>query len=226
LAALLILIVKAWYAIRKKNKQIALQSLRREMNPHFLFNSLNSVNQFIAGNNELAANKYLSSYAGLMRRIMENSNKDFISLGSELEQLTKYLDLEKLRFSEKFDYTISIDPKLDKDTIMVPNMIIQPNLENAIWHGLRYRETKGLLHIAFTKEDRKTCVTISDNGIGYAQSKLLKTDNQKQYESRGLHNVEERINLLNQLNKSHITMDMFDKSTPETGVIVTIKWQA
>lgn len=226
LVILLILIVKAWLAIRKKNKQIALQSLRREMNPHFLFNSLNSVNQFIAGNNELAANKYLSSYAGLMRRIMENSNRDFISLSSELEQITKYLELEKLRFSEKFDYSISIDETLDNDTVMVPNMIIQPNLENAIWHGLRYRETKGSLHIAFSKEGKENRVTITDNGIGYAQSQLLKTENQKQYESRGLHNVEERINLLNQLNKSYITMDIFDKGAPESGVIVTIKWQA
>lgn len=224
LAILLALIVRAWYAIRKRNKQIALQSLRREMNPHFLFNSLNSVNQFIASNNELEANKYLSAYSGLMRRIMENSNKDFIPLATELEQLHKYLELEQLRFPEKFSYNIVVDASLNHEAITVPNMIIQPHLENAIWHGLRYRETKGLLTVTFSKQQGKSQVTIEDNGIGYAQSQQLKTQHQKQYESRGLGNVEDRIRLLNELHGLNIRMNMVDKSAPDSGVITTINW--
>ncbi|MDQ3108368.1 MAG: histidine kinase, partial [Bacteroidota bacterium] len=108
LSVLLLLIVKAWFSIRKRNKQIALQSLRREMNPHFIFNSLNSVNQFIANNNEREANKYLTSYSNLMRNIMENSNKDYVTLNDEIDQLKKYLELEKMRFTDKFEYQLTI----------------------------------------------------------------------------------------------------------------------
>ncbi len=224
LLILMAAIVKALYSIKKRNKQIALQSLRREMNPHFLFNSLNSVNQFIASNNEREANKYLTSYANLMRRTMENSNKDDVSLATEVEQITRYLELEKLRFSDKFDFEIYTDPNLDQETIQVPNMLIQPNLENAIWHGLRYRESKGLLKISFISEGGLTKVSIDDNGIGLKESQLIKTKNQKMYESRGLKNVEERIALLNEIGKRNIQIEIKEKTLPETGVEVTISW--
>jgi two-component system, sensor histidine kinase YesM len=202
---LLGLIAKALFSIKTKNKKIALQSLRREMNPHFIFNSLNSVNQFIAQNNELEANKYLTSYSNLMRNMMETSNKDFITLANELEQIKKYLDLEHLRFQDKFDYQIVVDEKLDCDVIFAPNMLIQPHLENAIWHGLRYRETKGKLKVTFTQENQLIKVSIEDDGIGVEKSQELKTLNQKVHESRGLNNVEERINLLNDLYHQQIS---------------------
>jgi hypothetical protein len=224
LFALLLLIAKALLSIRKRNKQIALQSLRREMNPHFIFNSLNSVNQFIANNNEREANKYLSSYSNLMRNIMENSNKDYVTLSVEIDQLKKYLELEKLRFSDKFDYQLEIDPDLNVDTVMVPNMIIQPNLENAIWHGLRYKESKGLLKVKFHKHGNKTAVTIDDNGIGLTESKKIKTKNQKLHESLGLKNVEERIRLLNDIYRSGIRFELKEKTSPEGGVLVHVEW--
>jgi LytS/YehU family sensor histidine kinase len=194
------------------------------MNPHFLFNSLNSVNQFIASNNELEANKFLSSYAGLMRRIMENSNKDFILLSDELELIAKYLQLEKLRFGDKFDYDILVSGEIDPDSVNVPNMLVQPNLENAIWHGLRYRDSKGLLKIRFGRQGRKMFVTIEDNGIGYSRSRELKTANQKEHESRGLGNVQERIRLLNEIHSMRIVMEMHEKENPESGVVVKISW--
>lgn len=224
LSVLLLLIAKALLSIRKRNKQIALQSLRREMNPHFIFNSLNSVNQFIANNNEREANKYLSSYSNLMRNMMENSNKDYVILSVEIDQLKKYLELEKLRFSDKFEYQFEIDPELNVDTVMVPNMIIQPNLENAIWHGLRYKESSGLLKLKFFKSGNKTAVTIDDNGIGLTESKNIKTKNQKLHESLGLKNVRERIRLLNDIYKSDIRFDLKEKTGPETGVTVQIEW--
>ncbi|RWX02224.1 tetratricopeptide repeat-containing sensor histidine kinase [Flavobacterium cerinum] len=216
------LIVKALYSIKTKNKEIALQSLRREMNPHFIFNSLNSVNQFIAQNNELEANKYLTSYSNLMRNTMENSNKDFVTLGNEIENLTKYLELEHLRFKDKFDFEIKVDEKLDYDTIWIPNMIIQPHLENAIWHGLRYKEEKGLLKMTFSLEEKNIHITIDDNGIGFTKSSELKTHNQKAHESRGLTNTKERMSLLNELYKTKITFSMTEKQYPETGTIVQI----
>lgn len=215
-------IAKALYAIKKKNKEIALQSLRREMNPHFIFNSLNSVNQFISQNKELEANKYLTNYSMLMRNMMENSNKDFVSLSTEIEQLKKYLDLEHLRFHDKFDFNIEVDETLDTDSVFVPNMIIQPHLENAIWHGLRYKEDKGLLLLKFELKDNKIITIIDDNGIGLTKSSELKTENQKVHQSRGVTNTKERIALLNELYKTAISFQIKEKETPETGTVVEI----
>jgi tetratricopeptide (TPR) repeat protein len=221
---LFVFIVKALYSIKTKNKKIALQSLRREMNPHFIFNSLNSVNQFISENNELEANKYLTSYSNLMRNMMENSNKDFVSLNNEVEQLKKYLDLEHLRFNEKFDYEITIDEALDGDAVFVPNMLLQPHLENAIWHGLRYKEGKGFLKLDFKLTNNLIKVTIDDNGIGLKKSQELKTTNQKVHESRGVTNTRERISLLNELYKKNITFEISEKERPETGTRVEINF--
>jgi len=222
LLLLFLFIVKALYSIKIKNKEIALQSLRREMNPHFIFNSLNSVNQFISENKELEANKYLTSYSNLMRNMMENSNKDFISLDKEVEQLKKYLDLEHLRFQDKFDFEIIVDEALDAERVFVPNMILQPHLENAIWHGLRYLNEKGFLSLRFDLKGGKINVTIEDNGIGLTKSRELKTTNQKIYESRGLNNTKERIDLLNELYKKNISFKISEKAGEEKGTVVEI----
>lgn len=218
----LLFIVRTLYSIRRKNKKIALQSLRREMNPHFIFNSLNSVNQFIAQNNELEANKYLSSYSKLMRNIMENSNRDFISLSTELEQLKEYLDLEHMRFRDKFAYRITVDEALDADATYIPNMLIQPQLENAIWHGLRYKEGAGTLALTIHKEKESVIVQVEDDGIGLQKSRELKTKHQKRHNSRGLTNTGERIRLLNELYGMRIVMEVTDKEGKETGVIVRL----
>lgn len=224
LSVLLALIIKAWISIKKRNKQIALQSLRREMNPHFIFNSLNSVNHFIANNNEREANKYLTSYSNLMRNIMENSNRDYVALSTEIDQLNKYLELEKLRFSDKFEYQVDIDEEINPEEVMVPNMIIQPNLENAIWHGLRYKESVGMLKLKFSRAGGRTKVIVEDNGIGLEESKKIKTKHQKLHESLGLKNVQERIKLLNNLYKSDIRFEIKEKTGVESGVIVQIEW--
>src|SRR6218665_709318 len=217
-----VFIAKALYAIKKKNKEIALQSLRREMNPHFIFNSLNSVNQFISQNKELEANKYLTNYSTLMRNMMENSNRDFVSLSTEIEQLKKYLDLEHLRFHDKFDFKIEVDENLDTDSVFVPNMIIQPHLENAIWHGLRYKENKGLLLLKFELKNNKIFAVIDDNGIGLTKSSELKTQNQKVHQSRGVTNTKERIALLNDLYKMNISFQIKEKERPQTGTLIEI----
>jgi len=218
----LVFIAKALYSIKKKNKRIALQSLRREMNPHFIFNSLNSVNQFIAQNNELEANKYLSSYSKLMRNIMETSNKDFIPLATEMEQMKEYLDLEYMRFHDKFTYKMEIDNSLDADSLFIPNMLIQPQLENAIWHGLRYKDGMGLLTLNVKPEGNHLEVVIEDNGIGLTKSKELKTKHQKEHRSRGLNNTQERINLLNSLYHTDISISITEKEGKESGVIVRL----
>jgi tetratricopeptide (TPR) repeat protein len=221
---LLLFIIRSLSAIKIKNKKIALQSLRREMNPHFIFNSLNSVNQYIAENKEVEANKYLTSYSSLMRNVMEHSSKDFVPLAVEIEQLKKYLDLEQLRFSDKFTYVLDIDEALDTDMVMIPNMLIQPHLENAVWHGLRYKATKGLLRVTFVKQAQLMQVVITDNGIGLTESQRLKTIHQKAYQSRGLTNTTERINLLNDIYRLKIRLQM-EEITPDgaTGTKVVLE---
>jgi len=211
LMVLVFIIVRYSFTVRIKNKKISLQSLRREMNPHFIFNSLNSVNQFIAQNKEMEANKYLTSYSSLMRNMMESSSKDFIPLQKEIEQLQKYLELEHLRFSDQFDFTIDIDETIDADLVLVPNMLIQPHLENAIWHGLRYKETKGVLSLSVKNKSSYIEITVDDDGIGIEKSKELKTQNQRVHQSIGVNNMNERIMLLNDLYKMTISCTILNK---------------
>lgn len=216
-----------FWTLRKvqiKNKKIALQSLRREMNPHFIFNSLNSVNQFIATNNELEANQYLTKFSKLMRGVMENSAEDFIPFHQELDLLQNYLALEKTRFADKFDYEIDVDENLNLQTLQIPGMLVQPFLENAIWHGLRYRKDKGLLKLNFEKRNQHIKITIEDNGIGIEESKKLKTQHQKAREGRGMKNTLERIGLLNDLYKQDIRCKVEDKKN-EPGVLVEIEYK-
>lgn len=224
LLGLLLFIIKTLNSIKIKNKKIELQSLRREMNPHFVFNSLNSINNYIAQNDELAANKYLSAYSNLMRSTMENSNKDFISLSTELELLKRYLDLEQLRFSDKFSYTISVDENIDCDTIEIPNMLIQPQVENAIWHGLRYKETKGLLQLDFVLHNKQLLIKIEDDGIGFTKSQLLKTKNQQSHNSIGIKNTKNRITLLNNLYSKNISYKTTELLPPNEGTVVKISF--
>ena len=218
---LLFFIVRALNAIRIKNKKIALQSLRREMNPHFIFNSLNSVNQYIAESNELEANKFLTAYSSLMRNVMENSSKDLVPLSVEIEQLKKYLELEHQRFITKFDYSITVADNIDTELTLIPNMLIQPHLENAVWHGLRYKANKGQLKLNFSKKAQQITVSIIDDGIGITKSQLLKTANQKQYQSRGVKNTIERIKLLNEIYKTNIIINIQEiKNDGNTGTRV------
>ncbi len=222
LTGLIIFIFRTLKKVQTKNKKIALQSLRREMNPHFIFNSLNSVNHFIATNNELEANQYLTKFSKLMRGVMENSTEDFIPFQQELDLLQNYLALEKTRFADKFDYEIEVDESLNMQNLQVPGMLIQPFLENAVWHGLRYRADKGFLKLSFEKSESHLNIFIEDNGIGIEESKKQKTQHQKTREGRGMKNTLERIQLLNDLYKKEITCSVKDKEN-NSGVLVTIQ---
>ncbi len=222
LTGLMIFIFRTLKKVQTKNKKIALQSLRREMNPHFIFNSLNSVNHFIATNNELEANQYLTKFSKLMRGVMENSAEDFIPFQQELDLLQNYLALEKTRFADKFDYEIDVDESLNMQNLQVPGMLIQPFLENAVWHGLRYRSVKGFLKLSFDKSESHLKIIIEDNGIGIEESKKQKTQHQKTREGRGMKNTLERIQLLNDLYKKDITCSVKDKEN-NTGVLVTLQ---
>lgn len=223
LAAFTAIILYILRKLRIRNKKIALQSLRREMNPHFIFNSLNSINQFIANNNELEANQYLTKFSTLMRRVMENSKEDFVLFSKEIELLKNYLELEKSRFPDKFDFDLRVDEELLADEhLYMPGMLVQPHLENAIWHGLRYSDKKGFLQLTFLRVGNGMEVVIEDNGIGITESKKNKTVNQKLHRGRGITNTMERIKILNELYRQRISCDVEDKTAPSTGVKVRL----
>ena len=218
-----VLIYRSSLQKRRANQMLALKSLRSQMNPHFIYNSLNSVNNYISKNDEKSANKFLSDFSKLMRSVMDNSKHDFVTLASEMQILEVYLKLEHSRFSDKFEYKFNIDPELDIEQYQVPPMLIQPFIENAIWHGLRYRTDKGLLIVSLNKDKESVKVTIKDNGIGRKKSEELKTKNQKEHTSTGLRNIESRISIINQLYHAKIGLSVIDfEEQNETGTHVTL----
>jgi tetratricopeptide (TPR) repeat protein len=192
------------------NQLLALKSLRSQMNPHFIFNALNSVNHFIAQQDERTANKFLSEFSQLMRLVMENSQEDFIPLNKEQEILSLYLKLEHYRFRDKFEYEIKIDDSINIESIEVPPMLIQPYIENAVWHGLRYKESKGKLLLHFLKEDSHLVVHIQDDGIGRKRSAEIKTQNQKKHNSTGIRNIQERLAIINKVYKTNYRVNIED----------------
>lgn len=230
LTAGLVIVVGSTWAIysssRKRriaNQVLALRSLRSQMNPHFIFNALNSVNNYISRNDERAANKYLSDFSKLMRTVMENSQHEFISLSTELAILKLYLSLEHSRFREKFDYELYVDEEIQTDQIEIPPMLIQPYIENAIWHGLRYKEDKGMLRVNIYGNSGNLKVVVEDNGIGRKRSEELKTVNQRDKVSTGLKNTEARLQIINELYKTSMKVEMEDLYPADScGTKVTI----
>lgn len=193
------------------NRLLDLKSLRSQMNPHFIFNALNSVNNFIAKSDERSANRYLTDFSTLMRSVLENSEEDFIPLTKEIELLRLYMKLEHSRFPEKFDYQLEVDPHLDTEGFSIPPMLLQPYIENAIWHGLRYKEEKGELLVRLEPMGgERIRISITDDGIGRKQSKQLKTKNQKKQQSKGMGNIQRRIAILNALNAEQVKVEIQD----------------
>ena len=193
------------------NNLLALKSMRSQMNPHFIFNALNSVNSFIAVNDERNANRYLSEFSVLMRSVLENSDEDFIPLTKEVELLELYVKLEHNRFKEKFDYKISVDESINLEQFSIPPMLLQPYIENAIWHGLRYKKEKGNLEISIQKRDNETVsILIIDDGIGRKKSEELKTKNQLKQKSKGMSTIKNRVAILNDMYKERVTVNVAD----------------
>lgn len=214
-------IFKNAQASKRANQLLALKSLRSQMNPHFIFNALNSVNHFVSQNDERTANKFLSEFSRLMRLVLENSQEDFIPLHKEEEIISLYVKLEHYRFRDKFDYQIRVDENLNKETIELPPMLIQPYIENAVWHGLRYKESKGNLDVHIGKDSQGLKIEITDDGIGRKKSTELKTENQKRHNSTGLKNIQERLHILNTVYKTNYQVQIEDLPSG-SGTRVTI----
>ncbi|HEY1039759.1 MAG TPA: histidine kinase, partial [Bacteroidia bacterium] len=219
-----VMIIRSSREKRKANQLLALKSLRGQMNPHFIFNALNSVNHYVSQNDERQANRYLSDFSRLMRLVMDSSKFDVIPVTEELEMLRLYLQLEHVRFQEKFTYNIQVDDEVENGEFMIPPMLIQPYLENAVWHGLRYIEGKGTLDLKLSLHNSELVVVITDSGIGRQKSKELKTQNQKKHTSLGMQNIENRIDIMNQVFNTSIRVEISDAfpGATNTGTLVKL----
>ena len=184
------------------NKDLAiaqLNALRAQMNPHFIFNAMNSIQQFTLKNEVDNANLYLSRFSTLLRKVLHSSQQNFITLDEEMNLLNLYLDIEKLRLGNEFTYTIKADEELETDAVKIPGMLVQPFVENALKHGLASKAGTKKLDVCFSLISENTLlVTVTDNGIGFKKAKELKAQHDKflPHESKGMALVEQRIKLL------------------------------
>jgi putative methionine-R-sulfoxide reductase with GAF domain len=212
---------------RQKMAEVEMQALRAQMNPHFIFNCLNSINRYIVKSDQVTASLYLTKFAKLIRLILDNSNSKNVILSNELEALKLYIDMEALRFDKKFSYEIKLAEGVPADSIELPPLIIQPYVENAIWHGLLHMQTVGHLkiHISLPYENMLQCV-IEDNGIGRIKARELKSKSATTKKSLGMKLTENRLSLLNrhaQLNASIEIIDLVkEDEAAGTKVILNI----
>jgi tetratricopeptide (TPR) repeat protein len=238
ISCLLLFMLLAFIVFRNKNrkKQQVLeleknravfeqQALRAQMNPHFIFNALNSIQHYILDNETQYAYDYLARFSKLIRQVLSNSQKNEITLQDEIELLKIYIDLEHRRFKDRFDYQINYPDDLPIDEIKIPVMLIQPFVENAIWHGIMNldKSVKGFVSVNFELTGKQLKIIIEDNGVGREASALFKVNNE--YQSIGTLFTQKRLELLKGINKEEAAIevvDMKDEKGRATGTRVEI----
>jgi ligand-binding sensor domain-containing protein len=191
-------------AVNQEISEFKMTALRSQMNPHFIFNAIGSIQHYILQNEVKQSYNYLTKFSTLIRNILNNSRQEYIFLAQEINTLQLYIELEQIRFTEPFQFNIEIDEELDMD-MDIPTMLIQPYVENSIWHGLMPKKTGGILELVFKKEGGSMRVTIRDNGIGRQI-----TDPEKKHISKGMSITEQRINLLTSTNKKKFITTIID----------------
>lgn len=216
--------------IDKQIAEIELKALKAQMNPHFVFNSLNSVKGLILDGKTDEALEYLTSFSKLIRKILNNSDEKFIRLQDEIDTIKLYLDLEAMRFDEAFTYSIKIDDHVGVDFVEVPSLILQPYIENAIWHGLLHKD-KGPkdLSVSISEDNGIISIVIEDNGIGREAARRIKTRSSSKHKSLGLTINNQRIHLLKQLYGNEATInivDVKDENGKAAGTKVIIKFKS
>ncbi|MGN6803655.1 MAG: histidine kinase [Ginsengibacter sp.] len=183
--------------ISKQLIEMQLSALRSQMNPHFIFNALNSIKKFVLSNDVENADIYLGKFSRLMRSILNNTREANISLDKEIEMLTLYLELEKLRFGKKLEYCIDVDPSLQQGTTFIPTMIVQPFIENAMLHGIMHKECCGKIHISFSDHEDHIQIKVIDNGVGRKAAAELKANKEEAHTSLGIEVITARLMALN-----------------------------
>jgi len=212
---------------QQKMTEVEMQALRAQMNPHFIFNCLNSINRYIVKSDQTTASLYLTKFAKLIRLILDNSNSKNVILTNELEALKLYIEMEALRFDRKFTYEVKVENRLGSDTVELPPLIIQPYVENAIWHGLLHKESNGHLsvRVSMNGDSMLECI-IEDNGVGRDKAKELRSKSATSRKSLGMQLTENRLSLLNkhaELNASVEIIDLKNGHGEASGTKVILK---
>lgn len=210
------------------NRQLAdtrMEALRAQMNPHFIFNCLNSINRYIIKSDIKTSSLYITRFAKLIRLILDNSEHKKVVLSNELEALKLYIEMEALRFDHKFTFDIQVDNEIDTTNIEVPPLIIQPYVENAIWHGLLQKDSGGNLFIRITQENDNLICEITDNGIGRKKAMEYKSQNAPTRKSIGIKLTEERLNMASEdlaKSGSQKIIDLYDENGEPAGTTVIL----
>ena len=195
----------------RKIAEIEMTALRAQMNPHFLFNCLNSIKLYMVQNDAATAANYLTKFSRLIRLILNNSKSKKVRLDKELEALQLYVEMEQFRFNKKFDFKLDIGEQVDKEYIDIPPMILQPYVENAIWHGLMHKEKgKGHLSLAINKEGDQIKFVIEDNGIGRDKAMSIKSRSATKHKSFGMQITKNRIAIANELYQTNASIKITD----------------
>ena len=196
--------------MKHKVSEMTQINLRQQMNPHFIFNTLNSIQYYMYQHDKISTNNYLTMFASLMRTTLENSQRTSIPIQDELNALKLYLDLESIRFKEKFSYAIDVDDEIDPLLMKIPTMIIQPYVENALVHGLMNKEGEGQITISLMLKKKYIECVVEDNGIGRNSARKLK-QNSSTHDSLGTKITESRLKLINALNGHQMKIQFTDK---------------
>jgi tetratricopeptide (TPR) repeat protein len=211
---------------KEKMAELEQTALRAQMNPHFIFNCLNSVQRFIISNDSEGANEYLSTFANLIRQTLENSGRKLIPLKDELRYLETYIKMEQLRSNNKFDYQITISPEIDQPETYIPNMIVQPYVENSIHHGMLHGNgAKGLIKLDISQNNKLNFV-IDDNGTGIKNKNVIQLNGDNHY-SMGGAITEKRIAMYNSLHEDKIELEILniaDTGSPDSGTRIVLKF--
>jgi hypothetical protein len=213
---------------KNKLNDVSFAALRSQMNPHFVFNCLNSINLYIQQNDTQYASFYLNKFASFIRVTLDSARTEKNDLATELSTIKMYLEMEAMRFKDKLKYAIEIDKNVDTEFIEIPPLLLQPYIENAIWHGLMPKENGGKIDIHFSQLQNPDLlkITIADDGIGRKKSEALKKERKYQYISHSTQINKERIDIINDKHNdiaSIITTDLMDDTNTPIGTLVTIK---
>jgi tetratricopeptide (TPR) repeat protein len=212
--------------LERQSAQLEMQALRAQMNPHFIFNSLSSINHFILKNESKIASNYLTRFSRLIRMVLINSQKPLISLQDELEMLSIYLEMERLRFKNSFNYSITFLNAIDSDNIQIPPLLLQPFCENAIWHGLMNKDGEGRLDIELSTENNTLNCVVTDNGVGRKKAEEIKSKSAEKEKSMGLKITTDRLSLLNSekgMSTYYTIDDLQDEYGKATGTRVNVR---
>ncbi len=207
--------------------EVEMKALRSQMNPHFIFNCMNSIYNFMQRNETQQAGQYLIKFSNLIRLILENSMHREVPLADDLKALELYVQMEQLRMNHKFDYTINVAENIEVDNVLVPPMIIQPFVENSIWHGLNNKPSQGKLTITISKQNNFLQYSIEDNGIENHEGIIAEELNANKKAPLGMSLTQERIDVMNRMknaNASFEVMDICDAENNYKGKQVTLKF--